>query len=182
MSIWIALLRGINVGGKNILKMDDLKQTLEKLNLQNVQTYIQSGNVVFSSKRKAAARLEDEIANAIKKKHGFRPQLFVLNVDRLRKAMQANPFPAAEADPKSLHLFFLCTTAKSPDKDAIRKAKLSTEKYELTSDVFYLYAPDGTGRSKLAANVEKYLGVPTTARNWRTVLKLTEMADSATNS
>lgn len=176
MTTWIALLRGINVGGKNIIKMADLKRDLESLKLQNVRTYIQSGNVVFNSKSKSASTLKTKILGKIEKQHGFRPPLFLLTCDELRAAIKANPFPSATEDPKTLHFFFLAKPAKAPDIEAINNAKTQTETYLLTPTIFYLHAPDGIGRSKLAANVEKHLGVTTTARNFRTVEKLKSMA------
>ena len=130
MQTWIALFRGINVGGNNILPMAKLKSDLESLNLSH----------------------ED-----------------------LLTAIESNPFPNAVSDPKTLHFFFLAEPASNPDTEALGGIKTSTEKYQLTDGVFYLHAPDGVGRSKLAANAEKHLGVVTTARNYRTVAKLLAM-------
>lgn len=178
MPTWIALLRGINVGGKNKLPMKELVADLESLKLKSVRTYIQSGNVVFQSSRKAAARLASDIAGQIEDRHGFRPQVVLRTHDQLREATQANPYPEGEAEPKTMHLFFLGAEAKSPDLVKMDSIKLGNERYALTSDTFYLHAPDGIGKSKLAANAEKFLGVTATARNWRTVVALDEMAMS----
>jgi uncharacterized protein (DUF1697 family) len=97
----------------------------------------------------------------------------------LLAAIESNPFPQAVADPKTLHFFFLSEPASEPDTEALDKAKTSTEQYKLTDGVFYLYAPHGIARSKLAANAEKHLGVATTARNYRTVDKLASMVADA---
>lgn len=175
MTTWIALFRGINVGGNNIIKMADLKGDLESLKLKNVRTYIQSGNVVFDSAAKTAKSLTKKIGLKIEEEHGFRPQLIVLGRDDFLATVNANPFPNAVADPKTLHFFFLSAPAADPDIESLESAKSPTEDYKLTGDVFYLYAPDGIGRSKLAASAEKHLGVATTARNYRTVEKLTAM-------
>ena len=179
MARWIALFRGINVGGKNILKMADLKSDLESLKLKNVRTYIQSGNVVFDSTLKTESSLIRKILSVVEDRHGIRPQLFILDHSDLLAAIESNPFPDAVSDPKTLHFFFLAEPAAEPDIKAIDKAKSTTEKYKLTGRVFYLHAPDGIGRSRLAANAEKYLGVATTARNYRTVEKLDSMAMEA---
>ena len=176
MTIWIGLLRGINVGGKNVLPMNKLAMDLESLKLKNVRTYIQSGNVIFDSSVKTALSLSTMIGEKIEKEHGFRPQVLVLDGKTLREAIRLNPFPKAVSDPKSLHFFFLAEPATDPDIAALDAAKASTESFRLTGDVFYLHAPNGIGRSKLAANTEKHLGVVTTARNYRTVEKLLLMA------
>lgn len=175
MNVWIALLRGINVGGKNILPMKDLVRSLEALGLEDVRTYIQSGNVVFHAPSDRP-QLEAEIADCIEGERGFRPRVLVLSASRFQAAMAANPFPEGEAEPKSLHLFFLEHAPPSPDLDALRAVQKESERFELIADVFYMHAPDGVGRSKLVTKVEKALGVAGTARNWRTVEKLRELA------
>ena len=175
MQTWIALFRGINVGGHNILPMARLKNDLESLNLKNVRTYIQSGNVVFDSTAKTASSLSKRIARRIEERHGFRPQLIILDREHLQTAIESNPFPNAVSDPKTLHFLFLDEPASDADMEALNDAKTSSERYELTDSVFYLHAPDGIGRSKLAANAERHLGVVTTGRNYRTVDKLLSM-------
>jgi uncharacterized protein (DUF1697 family) len=172
MQTWIALFRGINVGGHNVLPMAKLKSDLESLNLKHVRTYIQSGNVVFDSTARTASSLKRKIAERIEERRGFRPQLLILNREELLAAIEANPFPTAVSDPKTLHFLFLAEPAANPDTKALDDAKTSTERYKLTHGVFYLHAPDGIGRSKLAANAEKHLGVMATGRNYRTVEKL----------
>ncbi len=175
MSKWIALFRGINVGGKNILPMAELRRGLESLKLRNVQSYIQSGNVVFESTSKSSSGLRKKIGDCVEKQHGFRPEILVLGQERLLDAIEANPFPNAIDDPKTLHLFFLAESADQADIQAIESKTIATEQWQLTDHVFYLWAPDGIGRSKLAANAERHLGVATTARNYRTVSKIAEM-------
>lgn len=176
METWILLLRGINVGGKNILPMQELVQDLESLDLADVKTYIQSGNAVFRSSGQASTTLGTRIATRIEDRHGFRPHVLVLSADQWKDAIDANPFPEAEAEPKKLHLFFLAWAPAAPDLEALAKAKAPSERFHLADRVLYLHAPEGIGRSKLAAKAEKLLGVPITARNWRTVQKLWEMA------
>lgn len=178
MPTWIALLRGINVGGKNKLPMAELKATLEALGGTGVQTYIQSGNVVFQSSQRSAGRLQAAIGEAIEASHGFRPQVLALTADQLDAAIDGNPYPEAAAEPKTLHAYFLASKPKSPDTERLARLQTPTERCRLVDRVFYLHTPDGFGRSKLAAGVERLLGVEATARNWRTVLKLAEMARS----
>jgi uncharacterized protein (DUF1697 family) len=176
MPRWIALFRGINVGGNNLLPMKELVRHLEALKLKNVRTYIQSGNVVFDSGEKNATALATKISKRIEREHGFRPQVLLISREELASAIQANPFPQAVADPKSLHFFFLEKPAAKANIEALNKAKAPTESYVLKGGVFFLHAPEGVGRSKLAATAERHLGVAATARNYRTVEKLAEMA------
>ena len=173
MSTWIALLRGVG-GGIRPLPMRELAAALEGIGLKDVRTYIQSGNVVFTSAR-AASRLAGEIERCVEKKFGFHSKTFVLSVSDLRRAARANPFPQADAAPKTLHLFFLARPAKAAQLDAMNELKAKSEQFVLTSKVLYFHTPEGFGISKLAAKAERLLGVETTARNWRTVGKLLEM-------
>ncbi len=172
----IALFRGINVGGKNTVTMADLVADLESLGLREVRTYIQSGNAVFRTSARSTSKLADRIATTIKRRHGFQPGVLVLDVDQLQRAADSNPFPKAEKEPKSLHLFFLDSPPSAVDTERVSAAASDSERFELSETVFYLHAPDGIGRSKLAKNVERFLGVTATGRNWRTVQKLLEMA------
>ena len=175
MSTYIALFRGINVGGRNVLPMRELVRDMQSLNCQDVRTLIQSGNAVFQYSRKSTASLGAKIAKRIEDRRGFRPQIMILNARQLHTAIASNPFPDAEAESQTLHLLFLASPPPAPDIDALNETKASSERFHLTGHVFYLHAPDGVGRSKLAAKVEKLLGVPATGRNWRTVVKLAEM-------
>jgi len=179
MPVWIALFRGVNVVGKNKLPMKELVRDLEALRLRDVRTYIQSGNAVFRSSARTPAGLAETISNAVERRHGFRPRVLLLRPRDLDRAILANPFPEAGADPKSLHLYFLASVPASPDLAGLEEARSATERFEWVDRVLYLHAPDGIGRSKLAARVERCLGVPATARNWRTVLELRRMTDSS---
>ncbi len=175
MNTFIALLRGINVGGHNKLPMRELVQLLESLGLENVNTYIQSGNVVFQTHQIDRAGLGEEITTAIGRGHGFTPQVMLLSLADLDTAVAQNPFPATDEQHKTLHFYFLEAVPANPDLVSLEAIKTETEQFALIDKVFYLYAPEGIGRSKLAAKVERALGVPATARNWRTVGKLVEM-------
>ena len=176
MNTYIALFRGINVGGRNTLPMKELFTQLEGLGCTDVRTYIQSGNAVFRHGETDVPRLAARISTAIRESHGFEPKVLLLTTDQLEKAVASNPFPDAESEPSKLHLLFLATAAESPDTNAIDRLKAGNERFALKSDVAYLHAPDGIGRSKLAAGVERALGVAATGRNWRSVNKILEMA------
>ena len=176
MKTYIALFRGINVGGKNILPMKELVSILESLGAQNVQTYIQSGNAVFKMVDENSSKLSDQIRNEINRQRGFAPQVLLLTPVALNKAMAENPFPEANTDPGHVHLGFLAATPAQPDLAKLDQLKSESEEYRLIGQVFYLHAPEGVGRSKMAAGSEKCLGVPMTDRNWNTVCKLSEMA------
>lgn len=173
MNTYIAFLRGINVGGRNKLPMAELKKILADLKLVNVKTYIQSGNVVFQSSRTDTTDLASEITAAIDNSHGFAPQVFILTAEQLQAAIDNNPFPEGEDEPKTLHLYFMDTEPKALNSEKLDTLKADSERYQIIKDVFYLHAPDGIGRSKLAAGAEKNLGdVAVTARNWNTVSKM----------
>ena len=173
MNTYIALFRGINVGGNNILPMKALVTILESLGCQNVKTYIQSGNVAFRHPEGQKNVLKENIGNAIDTRHGFKPHILLLDQTEFKNAVTQNPYPVD--DGKALHVFFLATKAENPDLNALEALKTPTESFTLTQSCFYLHAPDGIGRSKLATKVEKTLGVPATARNWNTVDKLNTM-------
>jgi uncharacterized protein (DUF1697 family) len=175
---YIALFRGINVGGSHMLPMKDLKALLEKQGHRDVRTYIQSGNVIFRSAAPDAAQAAKRLAAAVSKSHGFEPRVLVLTLGALERAAAGNPFPEATGNPKSLHLFFLAERPPKPDVKAFEAVKAASERFALKGLIFYLFTPDGFGTSRLAARAEKLLGVGATARNWRTVTTLIEMARS----
>jgi uncharacterized protein (DUF1697 family) len=156
--------------------MKSLAATLEAEGLSQIRTYIQSGNVVFESRTGTAGSLATRIAGAVAQAHGFAPKVFVLAAADLKRAAAANPFTAGEAEPNRLHLFFLSEKPRSADLAALNRLRSGRESFEIKGKVFYMYAPDGMGTSKLGAAAERHLGVDATARNWRTVSALLEMA------
>lgn len=176
MKTYAALLRGINVGGNNILPMKDLVTILENAGARNVGTYIQSGNAVFRSEEEDASLLSDKIRVGIKNSHNFEPRVLILKSEAVERAVRSNPFPEVGSEPKTLHAYFLASMPKHPNIDALEGIKSARERFVLEGGVFYLHAPDGIGRSKLAANAERLLGVSMTGRNWRTVCKIMAMA------
>jgi len=176
MNIYIALFRGINVGGKNSLPMKELVGILEELGCQNVKTYIQSGNVVFKLSEKNIAGLSDRLSAEIKKRRGFAPAVLLLSLAELEKIVARNPFPEVQNSPQALHVGFLAAEPKKPDLKTLESLRQENERFQLIGSAFYLHAPEGIGRSKLAANTERLLGIAMTDRNWRTVGKILEMA------
>lgn len=178
MTRWVMLLRGINVGGTGMLKMADLKSLLQTLGARDVQTYIQSGNVVFSGLIDAAA-FEARVGREIELAHGFRPRVLVIEAQGFREIVDGYPFPEALEAPKGGHVWFLADTpAPAPDPARFAALASATERFEIAERAFYLHAPDGIGRSKLAEKVERLLGVPATARNLNTCHKLLDLLDA----
>jgi len=176
MKHWILLLRGINVGGKNRLPMKELTLVLEKVGCTGVATYIQSGNIVLTSHISSKSRLSELISNTILNAYGFEPKVHLLLPRQLEAAVVANPFPDAVSNPKSLHLFFLSKSPSTSGLEMLETFKSDTEDLSLVMNTLYLHAPDGIGRSRLVANIEKTLDVDVTARNWRTVVKLLDLS------
>ena len=115
MQTYIALFRGINVGGNNILPMKELKTLLEKLGAGKVATYIQSGNVVLTHKENNLKTLSEKITAAIKKNFGFEPKVLLLKQREIERTISSNPFPEGEKEPKTLHAFFLESKPKNPN-------------------------------------------------------------------
>ncbi len=176
MQTLIALLRGINVGGHGKLPMQALVTLLEGLGARQVRTYIQSGNVVLQSPDPASV-LEQALARTIAAQHGFTPGVLVLERAELARAIAENPFPAAEADPTTLHLGLLAAAPTAPDLDRLTTLRRGGERFQLKGRCFYLHAPEGIGRSKLAAAAERLLGEAMTVRNWKTVCKVMALAE-----
>lgn len=175
MTRTIALLRGINVGGRNKLPMADLKAHCSKLGATDIESYIQSGNVVFSIPEIDPITFSNDLSKAIEASHGFAPAILVITARDLEKAIRHCPFPKDDISEKILHFYFLSDTPAELDANKLDDLKVSSEQWALKGKVFYLYAPDGFGRSKLAAKAETILGVRATVRNWRTVTKLQAM-------
>lgn len=176
MQVFVALLRGINVGGNNILPMQDLRDLLAGLGCVDVATYIQSGNAVFRHSG-GAAKMSISIADKIESNFSFRPAVMVIAAQLFADIAAANPYSDLADDPKQVHIAFLGAPAVSANLDRLQELASDGEEFILKDTAFYLYAPNGIGRSKLAAAVEKCLGVATTSRNARTVSKIGKLLD-----
>jgi uncharacterized protein (DUF1697 family) len=174
---YIALLRGINVSGKRKIKMIDLRAMCEKIGLEEVQTYIQSGNLIFESSEETPSVLEQVLKEQIQAVFGLEVPVMVMSQAYLKEIAENNPFLKKNnaLDIKLLHVTFL---AEKPAEDSIRVLRekdYGTDEFQVLEDRVYLYFPNGYGRTKLTNTVfEKKLQVAATTRNWRTVSKLKE--------
>lgn len=174
----VLFLRGINVGGRNILPMAALRDVLTGLGLRDVATHIQSGNVVFRAPA-AASDLADRIGAAIEEQFGFRPVVMVLNAQVLAQVLAANPFSdEGAADAAKVQIGFLARPASDAVLADLTALAATDERLHLTELAFYLHAPSGIGRSKLAAQAERLLGVPMTMRNFRVATKVFALAEA----
>lgn len=175
VTVYILLFRG--VGGKTQLPTQPLRAALTALGFDNVGTYINSGNACLktSMPRAEVLRLTREVCA---EKFAFTKDIYAVSLPEWRKLIANNPFPAAaQSTPKFVHAAVL---AKKPDPKnltALRAQAVPGEAIEVVDKVAYLHTPFGFGTSKLAENFDKGIGVPNTARNWNTVLKLLELAD-----
>jgi uncharacterized protein (DUF1697 family) len=176
MAGFIALLRGINVGGRSKVPMAELRTLCEKLGWDEVRTYIQSGNVVFDASGKAPA-LEAALEKALSAHFGFAPAVVVRSAAQLEALTDANPFPeAGEAEPNRLLVGLSKSKPKAGAAEAIQAKAAAGEKVSEAGGAIWFHYPEGVGRSKLTpALIDRAVGSPLTARNWRTILRLREM-------
>ena len=174
MAIYISLLRGINVSGKKIIKMADLRAIYQALQFDDVQSYIQSGNVVFHSPKDDCQYLEQQIKQAIFQHYQFDVHVFVLTPETLMNAKNNLPFIDVNVESEGSKIL-LCFLSRTPENsiDLLTPYLKSNEQLYITGNVLYLYCQDGFGKSKLThSNIEKKLQVSATARNLKTVNKL----------
>ncbi|TGA98296.1 DUF1697 domain-containing protein [Sporolactobacillus shoreae] len=182
MTIYIALLRGINVGGKNKIKMADLRESLTEVGLTQVRTYIQSGNVLFQSSE-TEPRLNDLIGNKMEQDFGFPVSVILRTAEELRKIIISCPFSedeikAAEATSVGESLYVsLMSREPIPEKVEFFKARdQGGDKYKMVGRDLYLLYHHSIRNAKLSANIQK-LAVPSTVRNWKTLNKLHQLAE-----
>jgi uncharacterized protein (DUF1697 family) len=169
---YIALLRGINVGGNKMVSMAELKAALTALGFSDVSTLLQSGNVVFTGKAARSAALEATLERDIAKRLGVTCDFHVRTADEWSAMIAANPFPAeAKADPGHLLVTFFKGPLDAARVKALQAAITGPERVRADGCHLYMTFPDGIGNSKAAVIAGKMLG-PGTARNWNTVLKL----------
>ena len=172
------MLRGVNLGQHNRIKMDDLRALYESLRLENPQSYVQSGNVIFRTKEKNGPQLAKKIQGAIQKKFGCCPEVILRTPDEMRKAIAANPFPErTKVEPAKVLVTFLAAQPPREAEDNLEKLKGFPEELHLHGRELYIYFPNGAGRSKLPwSAVDKLLKVTGTARNWNSVQAILEIA------
>ena len=177
MTVWIALLRAVNVGGHNILPMAELRAALAAAGLAGVRTYVQSGNLVFRSDL-PRHELGPLIADVIHQRFGFRPPVLILSIEELARALTGHPFAKAVPEPMTLHFFFIDRVLPDATAAFLTSVAAPGEAYAFRGKVLWLHLPDGVARSKLAQRVSA-LPMDVTARNLRTVTALVDLAAKA---
>ncbi len=173
------MLRGINVSGQKKIRMVELQKLYESLDLVNVRTYVQSGNVVFDSTEPDASKLAELIESHIEQAFGFQVVVFVRDAEELRRIINSNPFvnPRNE-DPDKLHVTFLYRVPSASAWNILNAPDNETDEFVPGEREIFLFCPNGYGRTKLSNSFfERKLGVPATTRNWRTVNALYAMAN-----
>lgn len=180
MTTYISILRGINVSGKNLIKMDLLRKSYENLGLQHVKSYVQSGNVIFCGKNSSPQEWEQKISQQIEKDFGSQVPVIVLTLDQLKQIIKNQPFSKEmQKDSAFLHVTFLSSTPESYDLNVIKDKQQTEEEIAISGKVVYLYCPHGYGRTKLTNSfLENKLKVCATTRNWKTTNELLRLADS----
>lgn len=179
MPVVISLLRGVNVGGHNKIKMDALRDLYVSLKLRDPQTYVQSGNVVFDAGNRDLAQLGRRIEQAIERTFGFRCDVIVRTASELRDVVARNPFASrAGIEPSKLAVTFLAGEPSAEARGKLLAIKTDPEELRIDGRELYTYFPNGMARPKLSwPVVERTLAIPGTSRNWNTVTKLLEMAE-----
>jgi uncharacterized protein (DUF1697 family) len=179
VTAYVAMLRGINVSGRNKLSMTDLRQVFADAGCDDVRTYIQSGNVAFTS-----AAAPDTVVEAVERRLrgmvGCRVPVIIRGEDEIAAVVDGNPFLRRQADPAHLHVTFLADTPGAPAVEDLRARPTAPDAFEIVGRAVYLHCPDGYGRTKLTnAFFEKKLASEATTRNWRTVTTLVELVRRA---
>jgi len=179
MTVVICMLRGINLGSHNRLKMDDLKKLCASLKLRNPQTYVQSGNVIFKTDERDLDKLRQKLEVAIHKKFGFQTDAILRSTKDLREVIAQNPFAKRkDIHPGKLLVTFFTNDPGEAARKQVRAIKCDPEVLFIEGREAYIYFPNGAGRSKLNWSlIPKTLKVQGTARNWNSVTKLLEMAE-----
>lgn len=171
----VALLRGINVGGKNPLPMKELARMFETAGCANVRTCIQSGNVIFEAAA-SSSKIGEAVTKSIEKQFGYRIPVILRTAEQLRGTIQGNPFLATGVDHKWLHVYFLADAPSAATCASLDANRSAPDAFEVRGREIYLHLPNGMARTKLTnAYFDSKLSTTCTARNWATVLKLAEM-------
>jgi uncharacterized protein (DUF1697 family) len=177
-STYIALLRGINVGGHKIIKMDQLREGFEELGFEDVATYVQSGNVVFKAPKRASADLSKKIEEMLLSRFSMSVPVIVRTAEEVGEVLTNNPFLKERGtDVTKLHVTFLSLTPQKAAIKGLDAIAAGPDRFQCRGQDIYLYCPNGFGGTKLSINaLEKVLAVGATTRNWNTVNKLYEMS------
>jgi len=178
--VLISMLRGVNVGGHNKIKMDALRALYESLKLRDPHTYVQSGNVIFRTEERDVLVLTKRVQNGIERKFGFRPNVIVRTCSELRDVIAKNPFAnRRDIHPSKLLVIFLASDPGPEARDRVLRIKTDPEELRMDGRELYIYYPNGMARPKLSwAVIEKTLKTSGTGRNWNTVSKLLEIAET----
>jgi uncharacterized protein (DUF1697 family) len=175
MATQVALLRGINVGGKNKLPMVELAALFEESGCTEVRTFIQSGNVIFRAPKKTTARLAGIVAEKIAQRYGYRTPVILRSMDQMREVAAGNPFPGGE---ENLHVMFLQDRPNAQQIAVLDPDRSPPERFMVRGAEVYLHLLLGAGQSKLTnAWFDSRLTTVSTIRNWRTVTKLLELME-----
>lgn len=174
MPVMVALLRGVNVGGKTNVSMSELREMAEMLGYEHVRTYVRSGNLVFSTTQRSTAAVADELAEAIAASTSVAPAVVVRTRQQLDAVVARNPFLRRGEDADHLHVMFLSGSAKA-SVGVTDIERFAPEEAAAVGRQLYLFLPNGVGRSKLAGEIAKRKEPAATMRNWRTVTTLQEM-------
>ena len=179
MQIYISILRGINVGGNRILKMEALRALYAELGFRNVQTYIQSGNVIFQYDQATSGELGIKIASAIAEKFALDVPVIVIELEELRQIIADNPFSKETSkDIRYLHVTVLSETPDKEKYDKIGETAYLPDEFQRCGKAIYLYCPAGYGNTKLTNSFfEGKLNVTATTRNWKTANELLRLAE-----
>ena len=179
MAVIISMLRGVNVGGHKMVKMDALCALCGSLGLRDAQTYVQSGNVIFRTEGRELVRLSKRIENGIEKSFGFHSDVILRTPAELRDVVKKNPFAARRGiDPKRLAVTFLASDPGKEAREKLLAIKTEPEELRIEGRELYIYYPNGMARPKLTwPIIEKALKTSGTARNWNTVTKLLEIGE-----
>jgi uncharacterized protein (DUF1697 family) len=179
MPVLISMLRGVNVGGRNLIRMDALRALYLTLKFEDPRTYVQSGNIIFRTKEKNSWSLVKTIQDAIERKFGFRPDVVLRSPDEFRAAILANPFSGRrEVEPGKLLVTFLAGDPAPEARATLAALKAHPEELHLKGRELYIYFPNGAGKSKLPwASIGKLLKTTGTARNWNSVMKMLQIAE-----
>jgi uncharacterized protein (DUF1697 family) len=175
----ISLLRGVNLTGNRIVKMEALRALYESLKFEDVATFIQSGNVVFRTKERDLKKIAKRIGDGVEKGFGFRPEIVLRTAEEMRGVIARNPFVGrTEIEPGKLLVWFLGSAPDAEARTKLEAVKRQQEELHLHERELFIYFPDGQGRSKLSLPaVDRALKVLGTGRNWNSVMKLMAMAE-----
>jgi uncharacterized protein (DUF1697 family) len=175
----ISMLRAINLGSHNRIKMEDLRAFFESVGVRNPQTYVQSGNVIFKTEERDLAALSKRIETSFQRKFGFHSDVILRTAAEMKDVIARNPFANREGiEPGKLLVTFLAAQPSPEAREYVLSVNADPEELHLLGRELYIYFPNGSGRTKLpAATIGRRLKTPGTARNWNSIIKMLEIAE-----